>query len=180
MLSLDDPIWSRLNGGYRLPYNPAAALSKLRIDFRDDAAWQELWQDLCHQGDVGEASYATIPHLVALAVSAPVRDWNLYGLAAAIETERHRQANPRLPSELEADYREAWTVLRRLALQDLGASLAPLLVRSAIGVVAHATGQTKLAAMIDQLDESELDAYLEEHLDWSTLYRADPDAPTAV
>lgn len=54
-----------MEGGYRLPYDPRPALDRLAtVDVA--AAWAELWQELYHQGDVGEASYAAVPELVRL------------------------------------------------------------------------------------------------------------------
>ena len=54
--------WAGLCGGYRTPYDPRNAIGKLR-EGDAKAAWDELWQELHHQGDVGEASYATVPLL---------------------------------------------------------------------------------------------------------------------
>ena len=65
-----DRYWGELQGGYQVPYDPRPALAKLKRNVRDESAWKELWQELYHQGDIGSASYAAIPHLVALYV-----DW---------------------------------------------------------------------------------------------------------
>ena len=90
MLPLNDPRWNTLAGGYKTPYDPSDALR--RIEAGKDA-WDELWQELHHQGDVGEASYAAVPHLVRIAKLLPRRDWNFYGLVSTIEVERHRKSN---------------------------------------------------------------------------------------
>lgn len=88
MLSLGDPRWDELTGGYKVPYDPSAALSRLE---RGEVAWDELWEELHHQGDAGAALYAAVPHLVRIGRSSPKRDWNLYGLVSMIEIERHRK-----------------------------------------------------------------------------------------
>ena len=66
MLELEDERWDGLKGGYRVPYDPRPALRKLYAQEDVGAAWEDLWQGLYHQGDVGEASYAAVPHLVRI------------------------------------------------------------------------------------------------------------------
>ena len=58
---LSDPKWEGLEGGYRIPYDPRPVLSKLASGIEVDHAWDELWNELHHQGDVGEASFAQLP-----------------------------------------------------------------------------------------------------------------------
>jgi len=100
MLSLEDEKWKELQGGYRCRYDASVALRSLQSGID---VWGELWNELHHQGDVGLASYAAIPHLVQIAGGAALRDWNFYGLVATIEVERHRRENPALPSWLADD-----------------------------------------------------------------------------
>lgn len=171
VLSLDDPRWPSLEGGYRIPYDPRAALRTLSENWESEAAWKELWNELHHQGDVGTASYAALTVLATLARSAPNRDWNVYALAATIETQRHALANPPLPSWLEEDYRTSLATLAGLAVADLRTTRDPILIQSTLGVVALERGAVKLGAMIGFLDDSELDEYLDEHLAWAERYR---------
>jgi len=60
MLSFDDNRWEQLLGGYRTQFDPRAAFSKLESNIQCEDAWDELWEGLHHQGDVGEASYAAV------------------------------------------------------------------------------------------------------------------------
>src|SRR5690349_23245448 len=113
MLSLTDTRWRFLKGGYRIPYDASNALRRLE---EGHAVWDELWQELHHQGAVGDASYAAVPHLVRICGNATHRGWNLYALAAVIEVERHRKSNPPIPDWLSADYMAAWRDLEKLAL----------------------------------------------------------------
>jgi transposase len=94
MLSLTDTIWRELEGGYRVPYDASKALARME---GGESAWDELWNELHHQGDVGVASYAAIPQIVRIYEARRGSDWNLYALAATIEIERHRKTNPLLP-----------------------------------------------------------------------------------
>ena len=76
MLSLDDNRWNNLTGGYRIQFDPRPLLAKLESG-RDTATnWHELWDELHHQGDVGEASYASVPHLVRIHRKWGLVDWN--------------------------------------------------------------------------------------------------------
>jgi hypothetical protein len=180
MLALNDSRWATLSGGYRVPYDPRPALERLASNFLDRSGWQELWGELHHQGDVGEASYAAVPHLVHLAAAAPMRDWNVYALAATIETERHRRENPALSIYLSDSYNAALQQLVNLALSDLQSATDPYVVRSALAVVALGRGQIRLGAMIAQLDDSDIDEFAERELGWSRLYRDDVQPPSAV
>jgi hypothetical protein len=171
MLSLDDPRWRTLPGGYRRRYDAAPALRRLTTDWADSIAWDELWNELHHQGDVDEQSYAALTVLAGLAQRASVRGWNIYALAATIESERHAKRNPPVPAWLAQEYRDAWELLAALALHDLAEATDPYLVRSTLAVVALARGATKLGVLIAGLDDSEVDDYLEKQLGWSLQYR---------
>ncbi len=169
-MDYDDPRWSGLAGAYGRPYDPRPALKRLEAQPDCAEAWEELWNELHHQGDVGEASYAAVPVLVAIRKRTRSPGWNLYALAATIEVERHRAANPPLPEWLEQDYRCSWQDLLSLALDDLRSTPDPLLLRSALSVVALAKGNVELGALLIMLDESETHEWLEEQLGWSALY----------
>lgn len=95
-IALDDPRWQGLGGGYGVEYDRRGALRALAANWDDGKPGMSLWNELHHQGDVGEASYASVPTLVALAETATRRDWNVYALTATIEVERHRRDNPSL------------------------------------------------------------------------------------
>ena len=136
----------------------------------ENAATQLGLINLHHQGDVGEASYAAVPHLVRICRDAARRDWNLYGLAGLIEIERHRKSNPPIPDWLNADYLAAWGDLEKLALRDLADASERELIQTALAVVALARGQLRLGAFLAWLDEGELAELTEDRLAWSTLY----------
>ena len=166
-LSPEDKTWTQLLGGYRLPYDPREAVESLKTPARRQAAWEELWNELHHQGDVGEASYVAIPLLVQVRSQCPDLGWQFYSLCVTVETERNRKKNPPLPPWLAQDYEEAWKAILALALTDLRTSTDSLLTRAALSAVAVAKGQVKLGAMIGSLDESEISEWVEENLAWS-------------
>lgn len=168
MPDLNDPRWQQLKGGYRIVYDASVSLKAMEAG---NAVWDELRQELHHQGDVDEASYAAVPHLVRIASASQTSDWNLYALVGIIEIVRHRVSNPAVPDWLLSEYETAWTRLEELALRDLASCCDPLLIRNALGVVAISKGERKLGALLMNLDTSEIDELAEEKLAWSELYR---------
>ena len=133
LLSLDDPIWPTLEGGYRMPYDVAAALKAMQAG---EDVWHELWEELHHQGDVGVASYAAVPQLVHMLGNAQSREEDFYALIALIELERHRPHNPPLPDWLAASYQAAWAQLPAIAARDLQGQFDPVMLESVFAVLA--------------------------------------------
>src|SRR5260370_516086 len=113
-LDFNDERWTGLVGGYRTPYDPRPALRSLEQRTGVEEAWQELCTELYHQGDVGEASYAAVPHLVRIYEEQGIPDWNTYALVATIEEARQVGKNPDLPSYLCDAYEEAWGELFKM------------------------------------------------------------------
>jgi hypothetical protein len=171
MLSLDDPIWKELRGGYKISYDASEPLRRLE---RGEDTWEQLWEELHHQGSLGEASYAAVPQLVRIATKLSRRDWHFYGLLALIEFERHRPSNPSVPDWLEPDYHRAWVEVLEIALVDLRStdvSGDSDTVREILAVVALAKNCLALGAMLSILDEMEVTEYLENHRSWSKYRR---------
>ena len=166
-MQLDDVRWKDFEGGYRVPYDASVALQSV-IDGID--VWDELWEELHHQGDVGLASYAAVLQLVRIAGASEHRDWNFYGLLATIEVERHRKNNPPVPDWLQPSYDAAWTRLSQIAVADLQTKSDSFTTRAILSVLALAKGELKLGALLSGLDTSELDDWLEERQAWSELY----------
>jgi hypothetical protein len=159
-MEFDDPDWTRLHGGYRVPYDPRKALRLLEQGDNVPAVWEELWTKLHHQGDVGEASYAAVPHLVRIHAARRIADWNTYALVATIEEVRHNGRNPELPEKLREAYEAAWGHLVELGLRELRAAEEPTLVTGIIGVVAIGKGQLSLGRLAVALTEDEREEIL--------------------
>ncbi|HEX4302784.1 MAG TPA: hypothetical protein VHZ78_08320 [Rhizomicrobium sp.] len=162
-LSFDDPDWTTMKGGYRIVYDPRAALRRLETDDNPEPAWLELWNELHHQGDVGEASYAAVPHLVRIHRARGVPDWNTYALVQCIdEARRASSRNPALPPHLQPAYESAWEQLGTLGLSELREATEPTLVRSIVGVLAVWKRQFALGALAFNHTEDELRQVLED------------------
>lgn len=105
-MELTDKLWQELEGGYRISYDASIPLRQLEqttdpIVIKN--ILDELWNELHHQGDVGLASYLSVPQLVRIARFKGLFNWSLLGLCSTIEQQRHLGPNPALPSEF-ADY----------------------------------------------------------------------------
>jgi len=62
-----------------MPFDPRPWLTLLETG-NDRCCVGAFSENLHHQGDVGEASYATVPHLVRIYRQLGIFDWNLTGL----------------------------------------------------------------------------------------------------
>src|SRR5262245_21466426 len=162
MLALDDPRWDELKAGYRILYDPRPALRQLESGHEVAAAWDELWNELHHQGDVGEASYAAVPHLVRIQEQKHSLDWNLYALVSTIETERHYADNPPIPVWLIDSYREAWRTLVELAINDLKAASDETTLQALLAAIALGKRQFDLGCMILETTKDERREFLAE------------------
>ncbi|MBI3072160.1 MAG: hypothetical protein HYY84_08575 [Deltaproteobacteria bacterium] len=154
MLSLDDERWSHLEGGYRVPYDPRPALARLRDG--DGAAWDELWNELHHQGDVGVASYAAVPLLVEIHLERDVPEWQTYALIGTIDVCRMREGNPKLPDWLQHEYAGAWESIVAVGCRDLQRTKEETAVRSILGVIALAKDIRTLGEIILDFTGDEL------------------------
>jgi hypothetical protein len=153
-MRLDDPRWKTLEGGYRVLYDASDDLKALSSG--DENAFSRLWQELHHQGDVGQASYAAVPALIEIYASR-TRDWNFYGLINLIEICRHKD-NPPLPEWLELEYSAALRALLGLAIQDLARVQDALTLKHLLASIAIAKGDGKLGEVIGFQDDSDIDA----------------------
>jgi len=120
MLALSSARWPELQHAYGaakdLPSLLARAPSDRRPGSRPDSIWFQLWSALCHQGDVYSASYAAVPHLVAIAkLPAFQRRYDPLLLAASIELARLEKRGPAVPEDLAVDYQQAVVEARSLA-----------------------------------------------------------------
>ena len=115
-----------------------------------------LWSALCHQGDVYTASYAALPHIIAL-----LEHFDLFLLPASIEISRAKGAGPEMPEDLEGPY---FAALKKIP------SLIPLVSalnwdnsfsRSVLAALAVSKGQVELAETVLELSEDVLEEFKE-------------------
>ena len=156
MIGLDDHRWSRLKGGYRLPYDPRPLLAKREAGEENEAVWHELWSELHHQEDVGDASYACVPHVVRIYRQRGITDWNSYAIVATIELARGKRENPKLPAWLEKDYFEAIRDLAEIGVKELPKRQDHCVLRGILGIVALQKGARTYARFLLKYSQEEL------------------------
>jgi hypothetical protein len=156
MLSLDDKRWQKLEGGYRKPFDPRPLLSKLDTHKGTKAAWHDLWEGLHHQGDVGEASYAAVPHLVRIYRKRGAIDWNTYAIVAVIELARYDGENPEVPKWLEKDYFQAIRDLAEVGAVQVLQTKDPEEIRAILGILAISAGARTHAKFLLNYSDGEL------------------------
>ena len=166
MIQLNDQRWSKMNGGYRKPYNPTKVLEEIEANGNSDGAWEELWDKLHHQSDVDIASYASVPQLVRIQEKRMDLDWNFYHLICTIELERKKKGNPALPKWLEPEYMNAWKEIVRVGAKHIESANEPDLVRGILASMAIAKGCLIYGLVLSHFEESEVSDMLES-IGWS-------------
>ena len=167
LLPLDSPEWQQYRGGYnRAVANVAPFLNKLQTFELSEADWSILWDELHHQGDVGEASYAVVPYLVEYAKSAPRIAWHAFGFPAVVELERTEHGNPEVPAEVRESYFASIQELPKIALSRGEEAWGEHCFEPVMTCLALSLGRRVHARAYMDLTESEIPEffkYYEEH-----------------
>jgi len=156
MLSLNDSRWLNLTGGYKTRFDPRPLLGRLENDKETTAAWHGLWEELHHQGNVGDASYAAVPHIVAIHRKRGVADWNTYAIVACIESARTERKNPKVPKWLEKDYFRSIEELAEIGIAEISRTDEPKAVRAILSIVAITKGLRAHGRFLVDYAEDEL------------------------
>ncbi len=167
MLQLNDNKWKELEGGYRMPYDASIPLKKLEEAESTEeinSVFVELLDELHHQGDVGLASYFSVPHIIRIAKVKKLCDYNVFALVALIEIERHKD-NPVLPKEFEEAYlhsiqNEIPELIKQFSIEKWDLALTSAI----LSALAVSKGHIELAdAILKMEDESLLKEFLENY-----------------
>lgn len=156
MLSFEDPRWNGLEAGYRTPIDLRPLLQRLESGRDAKATWEEVWQELYHQGDVGEGSFVAVPHLVRIHRLRGVPDWNTYTLVATIELARGKGGNPEVPDWSRDAYDKALRELADIGLQELPRASDRETVRSILGILAIVHGARTYGRILVEFTEDEV------------------------
>jgi len=159
MIQLDDKRWKEFDGGYRIPYDASVPLIRLEqatTPKEIDAIFSELWNELHHQGDVGLASYFSLPHLIRIAKEKELFNFNVFGLVATIEIERHRD-NPPLPKEFETEYLQSLRDgIPELVKIGLAKTWDLTLASTVLSALAVSKGHLTMADAISKMEDEKL------------------------
>jgi hypothetical protein len=157
MLDLRSPRWKELSQAYGSAENIPGLLTQLETatpkrDYRSEP-WYSLWSSLCHQGDVYTASYAAVPHIVALGSKKPVSERiDILLLSAKIEAQRHVKSAPEIPADLKISYKDAILAGVSLAKGCLGRDWTEDDYRVVLGALAVFQGHFALGNMLLEFD----------------------------
>lgn len=156
MLNLNDPRWDDFRGGYRTRFDPRPHLLRLEAKLDTAAAWGKLWNELHHQGDVGDASYAAVPHIVRIYREQGGDSWNTYAIVAIIELARTNGKNSDVPIELKDDYFQAIRDLAEIAAVQVLQAKAVEDARAILSILALGAGARTYARILVGYSEEEL------------------------
>lgn len=164
-MDLDNKIWSTIDGGYKIPYDASIPLKQLRSTNDPKLIsdiFADLWENLHHQGDIGLASYLSVPHLVTICMDKKSLDWNFVGLCLVIEHCRLTESNPLLPNEYKEIYFQALNKLQQYLLDNFKNIEEPSTLRLTLSYFATLKGQVKLGKAIEKMDEDVIQGFLEQ------------------
>ena len=157
MLPLDSDEWAELTNAYGIATDIPPLLRELasfppKDSYRSEP-YSSLWGNLCHQGDVYSASYAAVPHIVAILESAPERaSEDFFHLPAQIELCRCKGCGPEIPGDLEKWYFDAFSKFPNLVAQAQTRELGEEYIRILSATTAVVGGQRELGEAILELE----------------------------
>ncbi len=166
MLPLDDTRWSSYLGGYRVPYDASVGLRSLLAGEPPNPIWEEFWNELHHQGDVHQASYAAVPWLIEFIRRSLKLDWNPVGLVATIELQRDQLRNPTVAPELADNYFMAIRSLPEVLGTHPDRDWGEYVVGPAVTCIALARGQRWFARAYFELDRDTAGRWFTEEFGW--------------
>jgi hypothetical protein len=159
MIELRDPRWQTLSHAYGSAADIPDLLRQLdgatgpKIGHESEP-WFSLWSSLCHQGDVYDASYAALPHIVEIACNAKEAiDFSFFQLPAAIEIARNSGNGPPVPTDLTEAYSEAVSRLTECVALHRHEDWDEPTLLSAASALAAAKGHHRVAEAIMNLDD---------------------------
>ncbi len=136
--------------------DPRPLLAKIEAGGDTEAVWHELWGELYHQGDVGDASYAAVPHLVRIHRQHGTPEWNTYAITAMIELARGQRTNPDPPKWIEDSYSRALQELAEIGINELSGAKSSEEVRAILSVLALHKGARTHARFLLEYSEEDL------------------------
>ena len=169
MIPLSSDIWKELSGGYGGKYNPVERLTQLYENPHNEAAWTEFWDELHHQNDVGQASYAAVPHILEIESRAEKFNWNGFALIAQIEHCRPTNKPPET-GEIADGYRKAWDNLLTVLAKHQHKDWDDTLTSCILSCVAFCSGQRVMAWAALETNDKVARDFLKWHLDLDDEY----------
>lgn len=158
MLSLDSPRWGDLEHAYGRAADVPSLLGALR-DFPTSEGrrepWFSIWSALAHQGDVYSASFAAVPHVIAVLASDPMRCDSVYfQFPAWVEICRINRS-VLVPPDLREAYFDSLASLPMHAARWAGKAWSDSDLVCVLGAIAAVKGHPAIAeAVIEMTDRN--------------------------
>ena len=121
-----------------------------------DFLWSALAEELYHQGDVGEASYAAVSFIVYNCLPSGEPNRKLLALVGWIEIARNSPGNPSVPEWLEHDYFAAIERLAIFSIAQLTQQNSSEQLRGMLGIIALWKGLRAYGRVAIHYSEDEL------------------------
>jgi hypothetical protein len=115
-----------------------------------------FWEELHHQGDIGEASSAAVPFLVRSYQERGALDWNTYAIVAIIELARKDGKNPDVPQWISGDYSQAIGQLAEIGTTEVLKAETAEDVRAILSIIAIIRGLRIQGKLLMNYSEDEL------------------------
>jgi hypothetical protein len=125
MLDMSDARWNLLKAAHQTVFDPRPLLEKIDLTPERSETWAALADKLYEDGEIGELSYAAVPHLVRIGSARQTPSWELLSLVASIELAITSSSSPPLPAWLEPDYTEAIKTIALKSLEWIGDGCTP-------------------------------------------------------
>jgi hypothetical protein len=163
-LSLESSRWSELSHAYgpAIDIPPLLAmLSELPTSAGDSEPWFSLWSALAHQGDVYDASFAAVPHVIeAMSTSPGEVDYVYFQFPAWVEICRKKKGIE-VPPDLSPGYFQALNTLPALVAAASNRDWSPDFLQCALSAIAAVKGKAEVAETIQGLTPAVAENFLE-------------------
>jgi hypothetical protein len=151
MLSLDSPRWAELQHAYGSASDVPKLLRQLdslpSSNGRSEP-WFSIWSALAHQGDVYSASFAAVPHVIAVIAADPGKaSADYFHFPVWVEICRRRKAVS-VPADLDTAYVEALAKLPKLVCSAVEFNWSENFLLCALSAIAIGKKSTDLAEAV--------------------------------
>ena len=155
MLDLDDPRWRELGHAYGDGGDIPALLHRLAVeedDFEGFKVWQQVWGCLCHQATLNTATYAAIPHIVAITKSRPpTRRLMHLAFIGTVAAHAPLPGSRRAQDDLRPAYEEAPRAAETLILESLAEKWDEMSVVVLLASIAAVKGNIAIDLVVSKL-----------------------------
>lgn len=144
-LRLEDPRWKSLRTGFGNAFDLRPYIKRLFNDEDSRVVMRELRDELCNQGQQGDAEYALVPWIVRFVEEKQNFDSELIGFVLDVELWRPRNAE--IADFLAEAYFDSIRRLPRILLAGLSANSSDFNVRLTAAAIGFACEKHKIGEL---------------------------------